>query len=206
MLNLSKNKKGFTFVELIIAIFIFSLMMISVTRIFSSSISGYQKARAVQKNLEDAQFVMNQIAKILRTSSVARNPDVKSIVVFDYSQGKCFKYAFRNNKINFGKKEAPDPPDPPSDPPSPAREIFEKDPITWCRDNEPASIDLTPMAALDVTIGRFNTIESFPGDGTDSVLGKVTISMSICSNPGCTSDKTNIQTTVSLRDYYNAGI
>ena len=200
MLNLSKNKKGFTFVELIIAIFIFSLMMISVTRIFSSSISGYQKARAVQKNLEDAQFVMNQIAKILRTSSVARNPDVKSIVVFDYSQGKCFKYMFDdiNKKIKFGKTDAP-----PINPPSPARESFEKDPIIWCGGNIPTI--LAPMAALDVT-GKFNATKSKPGTGEDGVLGKVTISMEICSNAGCTADKADIQTSVSLRDYYKAGI
>ncbi|PJA87728.1 MAG: hypothetical protein CO140_02745, partial [Candidatus Moranbacteria bacterium CG_4_9_14_3_um_filter_40_7] len=61
--------KGFTLIEMMIAIFIFSLMMIAVTEIFSSSFGGYGNARNIQKDLEDAQFVMGQIAKTLRTSS-----------------------------------------------------------------------------------------------------------------------------------------
>jgi prepilin-type N-terminal cleavage/methylation domain-containing protein len=201
-MNFQKKQKGFTFIELMIAIFIFALMMMAVAGIFSSSIGGYQKARAVQKNLEDAQFIMNQIAKILRTSSVVDNTSTSSIVVFDYSQGKCFRYTFDVNKIKFGKTDAPDPPVPLASP-SPQRELFEKNPITWCNSNKPNAS--TPMAALDVT-GKFNAFPSYPGSGNNGFLGRVTISMKVCSNVGCTSDKANIQTSVSLRDYYQAGI
>ena len=200
-MNFPKKQKGFTFIEIIIAVFIFALMMMAVAGIFSSSIGGYQKARAVQKNLEDAQFIMNQIAKILRTSSVADNPaNGKSIVVFDYSQGKCFKYAFTGNKIEFGKTDAPVVA-------GEEKELFEKDPIAWCGSKTFGA--LNPMAALNVT-GKFKATESKPGNGIDifGVLGKVTISMEVCSNINCTAnkDKANIQTSVSLRDYYQAGI
>lgn len=206
-MNFPKKQKGFTFIEIIIAVFIFALMMMAVAGIFSSSIGGYQKARAVQKNLEDAQFIMNQMAKILRTSSVADGPDDSysdSIVVFDYSQGKCFKYIFDGNNIKFGKTNEPPPTVPPASP-SPARELFEKNPISWCASNIPPNSTLTPMAALDVT-GKFKITKSKPGIGNDGVLGKVTISMKVCSNVGCTADKADIQTSVSLRDYYQAGI
>lgn len=203
-MNFPKKQKvnGFTFIEIIIAVFIFALMMMAVAGIFSSSIGGYQKARAVQKNLEDAQFVMNQIAKILRTSSIADDSFLDSIVsdsivVFDYSQGKCFRYTFDGNKIKFGKREAPVLA-------GEEKELFEKDPIAWCNSNKPNAP--TPMADLNVT-GKFKITKSKPSiDNENGVLGKVTISMKVCSNVGCTADKADIQTSVSLRDYYNAGI
>lgn len=198
-MHLSKNKKGFSFIEIIIAIFIFSLMMISVAGIFSNSFGGYRSARVIQKDLEDAQFIMNQMAKILRTSSIS-NPGslpASSIIVFDYSQNKCFKYQRTSDKkISIGSV------DPPlvETPPSSARIEFEKDTAAWCKDK---SFSLEPMAAFHIE----NTAPFYVISSSDGELGKVTISLSICQNASsCSKDQINIQSSVSLRDYYKAGI
>ncbi len=203
MLNFKKKQKGFTFIEIIIAVFIFSLMMLAVTGIFSGSIGGYRTARITQKNLEDAQFIMNQMAKILRTSSVQENPPTDNLIIYDYSQGKCFKYGFitdnGNKKISVGSKNPPLVEDKPN------REIFEKDTAAWCKNQ---SFTLDPMAAFHVeNTTPFSAIASKPGSGSNGVLGKVTVSLSICQNAAsCSKDRVRIQSSVSLRDYYKAGI
>jgi len=77
------GRPGFTLVEIIMVVSIISIIMVSLAGIFSSSIRGYRAAKATQRDLEDTQFIMNQMVKILRTSSVAES-DAKSITVFDY--------------------------------------------------------------------------------------------------------------------------
>ncbi|MBU2028496.1 prepilin-type N-terminal cleavage/methylation domain-containing protein [Patescibacteria group bacterium] len=187
MINFKRKQKGFTFIELMIAVFIFALMMITITEIFSSSISGYQKAKITQKNLEDAQFIMNQMAKTLRTSSVISN-STSSIKVYDYSTGKCYNYKFEGNTVKVG---------------SYAEDIEGEELSAVCSNN----FSLSLMAAFYVESGVFDTIPSDPGDGSDGVLGKVTVAMSICQiSSSCERDRIRIQSSVSLRDYYNAGI
>ncbi len=195
MLNIKKKQRGFTFIEIIIAVFIFALMMLAVSGIFSGSIGGYRTARITQKNLEDAQFIMNQMAKILRTSSVQENPSASSLIVYDYSQSKCFKYAIQSGNISVGSKN------PPPTEPKEARAEFEKDTAAWCKNQ---SFSLNPMAAFYVenTI-PFRAISS----KSSGEMGKVTISLSICQNAySCAKDRVRIQSSVSLRDYYKAGI
>lgn len=176
--------KGFTFVELLIAILIFSLMMIAVAGIFSSSFGGYRSARIIQKDLEDAQFVMNQMAKILRSSSIISSSGNSQLTVYDYSTQKCYNYKFEENKIKAS---------------SYAEDIKGKKIENFCASG---FSNFNSLAAFFVQ-GKFYPISS---DKTSGRLGKVTISMKICSNFDCTGDKVNIQSSVSLRDYYNAGI
>jgi len=184
--------KGFTLIEMMIAIFIFSLMMIAVTEIFSSSFGGYGNARNIQKDLEDAQFVMGQIAKTLRTSSIVNIGGSSEITVYDYSQNKCVAYQFVSGEIRT---------DATADDSVPST----SDPVDWCFANfSPDFSAYNKMAAFFVD-GRFNSIKSDNTPGSE-ILGKVTISMKICSNSSCSKDEAVIQTSVSLRDYTKAGI
>lgn len=199
MNNLTKKKnKGFTLLEVIIAIFIFALSAVAVVQIFSSSMSGYREAKNTQRNLENAQFIMNQIAKTLRTSSVifpttlpgSSNNQVK---VYDYSSGKCWAYLFHNGSFRIQ-----------SDSESvPAASLG--DPISYCQGFSPTYTSMTDF----YTTGSFYVYPS-NNDPNAAVsgeqLGRVTIQMNVCPGVSACSHPERIQTSVSLRDYYRSGI
>jgi prepilin-type N-terminal cleavage/methylation domain-containing protein len=187
-MNLKKNKKGFTLIELLIAVGISSLIMISIAGIFSNSIGGYRKARDVQRNMEDAQFIMNQIAKVFRMSCViSTNPSGSEVLLYDHSQDKCFQYEFSGDKIKTASHSL-----------LPSGEC-------------PASGDFPAaqdMANLFVKEGRFTVVASEePEAPAVGLVGKITMSMTICPDSNCLGDQTRIQTSVSLRDwlYYRPG-
>jgi len=123
---------------------------------------------------------------------------LKTKTLFGYSQEKCFKYAFSNETIEFGKTEVPLAPSEGENPSGPRKE-FDNDRAGWCNDNPPE--ELTSMAAFYVKEGNFLVVPSINGE-----LGKVTVSMELCQDLNCSEDRTRIQSSVSLRDYYKAGI
>ncbi|MCA9365225.1 MAG: type II secretion system protein, partial [Candidatus Moranbacteria bacterium] len=90
-----KNKKGISLLEVIIATAVFVVIMTAVASIFARYSGSFRDARAIQNNMEEAQFAMNLIAKTLRTSTVKNFGSAgKSITVFDYSQSECIEYEF----------------------------------------------------------------------------------------------------------------
>lgn len=200
-------KRGFTLLELIISMFIFVILMLATTTIFSGFFSGYQKAKITQKDLESAQFAMNNIAKILRTSSII-DPisagNTSDLVSYDYSQGKCIEFNFDNSLGTYAMRAdsnlTPDDPDP--------NKICSKQNIHNTTTEE------TVIGEDHFVDGYFSVTPSNDGsDGNTKKIGKVTISMQICPQESganaCstkTSDKVNIQTSVSLRDYSKAGL
>ncbi|MEA3323384.1 MAG: prepilin-type N-terminal cleavage/methylation domain-containing protein, partial [Patescibacteria group bacterium] len=120
----TKNKKGFTLIEVIVSIFIFAIMMTSISGIFARQISSYKQTRIMANDLENAQFALNYVAKTLRTSSIIgygigngytnlmdeiesgpNNTDDffskkldpnASLIIYDFSQEACVKFTFKN--------------------------------------------------------------------------------------------------------------
>ncbi|KKR20860.1 MAG: hypothetical protein UT50_C0015G0013 [Candidatus Moranbacteria bacterium GW2011_GWA2_39_41] len=176
----NKNHKGFSLVEVLMATFVFAVIMVGVAGTFSSSMFGYRNAKNVQKDLEQAQFAMNLMAKTIRTSSVSNfssNNDLKS---YDYSQGKCIEYEFDNtNKIlKYGTSGA-----------------VSLDDCSFDVNNDPVAENINSL--------KFSFIPSSAATGsTPAVVGKVTISIEV----GSGNDKTNLQTSVSLLDYTVSGL
>lgn len=86
--------------EVLIALFIFSIVISGVTTYFARIVSANQNAKRLQQNLEDTRFVMNRMAKVLRTSVIidptgtTKRHDLR---VYDYSQKKCLIYVFNSN-------------------------------------------------------------------------------------------------------------
>jgi len=191
-MKFKNKKKGFTLVEIIIAVSIFSMVMISLAGIFSSSIKGYRIAKATQKDLEDAQFIINQMVKILRTSSVDFGSTSSELKIYDYSLSRCYRYRFEGNKIQISFIPDSLPADTPN-------------PIGWCNDNEGNFSAYKDMANFYVKEGHFFSIYSRKDTGNEK-LGKVTVSMELCQDSECLEDRIRIQSSASLRDYYNAGI
>ena len=201
MLNKIQNKQGFSLVELMVAIFVFSVIMTAVVGVFARTASSFKRAKDIQKNLEDAQYAMNLMAKTIRTSSIVKcDEDIcvssgetyASIRIMDYSQDKCIGY-----KIDSASKKLQS---------SISNDIYTTEPariknaIDWCNDLGAGDFSaFSDMASGYIASGNFYVIPSASG-----TAGRVTISMEICATADCAGtekDKARIQTTVSLRNY-----
>lgn len=187
----SNVKRGFSFVEVLVAIFVFSLVMVATAGIFGNASKGYSSAKAIQKDLEAAQNAMNAMAKVIRTSSVV-NLSASRVDIYDYSQNKCIIYEFNttNNELLYGANDPQDAADP--------------NPKSTCNFDGTGSSNLITTGILIPA----QVSGSFSGSpSTASSVGKITISMEVSPDltaPG--KDKARMQTTVSLRDYTEAGL
>jgi prepilin-type N-terminal cleavage/methylation domain-containing protein len=191
MKKIYQIKKGFSLVEVMVAVFIFVSVMLSVVGVFSKFMAGYKNARSVQRNLEDAQAAMNLIAKSIRTSAVesttTAQPAASYIEIFDYSQTiKCIKYKFSANVIEVTY----------------ANGVLDE---ASCNDAAFGGYNANPLTNKDIADARFAitpTCDGVSGCGAKAV-GKVTISMLVCANANCAASnagKMALQTTVSLRN------
>lgn len=107
----SKRAKGFSLIETLVSVFIFSLMMTLLAGSFSGFLREFMARKKEQKVLENAQYTLSLIEKTIRTSTVFaasgtgvidfNGGDSKKIKLFDYSQSKCLAYKFdsTNKKI-----------------------------------------------------------------------------------------------------------
>lgn len=182
-----------SFVEAIIAIFIFALVMFSVMMIFTSSFGGYKKADNMAKNIENAQFAMNLMAKSLRTSKIispsGNFSNTGTLKIFDFSDNinPCKQYSFNGTQVLVA---------------SYGGATYATDPN--CTAGTFSSF--APLTAQSIS-GSFSGLASVPpAPGTSpGTMGKVTIQMKVCSSSTCAlggkNDSTVLQTTVSLRDY-----
>lgn len=176
MYKKEENKKGFTLIEVLVSMFVFAIVMLATISIFAQIMSNYRYTRETQRALEDAQFAMNRIAKVLRTSTVVSS-STSQIIAYDYSQGKCVRYALN----------------------SVAREITE----TVTSGNSPndcGSGGVSNVLNVAPLTGSFLAQSS---DNASKTVGYVVMSFEV---EGPDSKKIYIQTTVSLRDYEVSGL
>ncbi|MFC1623252.1 type II secretion system protein J [Patescibacteria group bacterium] len=178
----NKNKKGFTLIEVLVAMFIFTLMMLATILAFSNLFKSYRESKNIQEDLDNAQYAMNLVMKSLRTSSIitdGSDGEGDTISIYDYSQDMCITYAFYSvdDKNYLGSS------------------FFETDDTTCETSTMPA---FTPMTTGDVT-GNFWWVKS---DGDSNTVGSVTMLMHLGSSKG----GVDIQSSVSLRDYVVSGI
>lgn len=193
----NKNRKGFSFVEILIAIFIFCLVMTSVITIFLKIVDAQKRAVSMQRNLESAKFALEEMSKIIKASQIIscnKNPSsscstpINSIEMFNYSQKRCIQYK-KSTESGSGKA------------------IFET--ASYPKDSPGECIDsFTDHANIigNTTVNN-SFLEKINFNVTNEIKpGRVTVSMEVCSDyrgRGCTSGKSNkffIQTTASLRN------
>ncbi len=94
--NYLQKKKGFTLVETLVAMLLFTLIVVMVSGVFMTFLKNYAIVRNVQRSTESAQFAMNLMAKTIRTSQVANLVQVAGATqldLFDFSQNVCLRYA-----------------------------------------------------------------------------------------------------------------
>jgi prepilin-type N-terminal cleavage/methylation domain-containing protein len=175
------NSQGFSLLEMIIAIFIFSLIITTVVATFIKVIEMRGKVKTVQQHTESARVAIEEMAKILRTSAIMSDDGIDTnIEVFDYSQEKCIRYNYDNGNKKLQVEVV-----------SPAT------PLT------PSTCSFSNIYT-DMTgpyIGGFS-FYSIKSDAAAKTRGRVTMVAKVCNTVGCSGlDKVHIQTTVSLRDY-----
>jgi|GEM_PF-2528866 len=106
--NGQKNKTGFSLIEVLISLFVFSVLVAVISGVYVGFLAANSNAKATQKNLEGAQAVFNGLSKNLRTGKVIvpqtqpANP-VSTIRIYDYSQAPsgsaCMEYSIAGEKL-----------------------------------------------------------------------------------------------------------
>lgn len=179
----SGAKKGFSLVEALVAIFVFSIVAVTLAVLFSGLLRNYNASKKMQRSAENAQYAMNLMAKTIRGSILPAGAvfaDASQITMFDTSRSMCVIYKYETGVLK----------------------------MSTASDNGVAIIDITkcnttdaPMLAIFSELTKFGELVdvSFTGissaDGPPRFFGKVLISARVA---GSSSDSA-IQTTVSLR-------
>lgn len=180
----SRISRGFTLLETLIAIFMFSAVMMSVTVYFVNIAKTNKNSKLLQQNLEDVSFAMNRIAKVLRTSAVVKpvsSSSVQTIRVYDYSQGKCIEYKFFREEMIERV----------------ASEIVHGDPLSWCESRPSGNFNENAIVSTGNGASLSGTFFAVPSDDSPITVGRVTMNATITR--GALSS--TIQTSVSLRNY-----
>lgn len=174
---------GFTLIEVIVSLFVFTLAMASVTQIFGSAFSGYRATRNVEQDIENIQYTINIMAKELRTSSVvSASGSQQSVKFFDHSQGRCFRYRIRVAERDLQVASAA------------------STGVADCNGLNPAAF---ATISTGTVTGSFQVTPSAAIGGPATRVGKVTIAFQIAEDA---THFARIQTTVSLRDFGNIGL
>jgi prepilin-type N-terminal cleavage/methylation domain-containing protein len=179
----SKTVKGFTLVEMLVSLFIFALIMVAVSQIFSTAFLSYRTTRSVQHDIENAQYTLGILAKELRTSSiVSASGSQQSVQFYDHSQSKCFQYRINANRLQF------------------ASIVPTPNTVAGCAAT--IFVGFTTISTGNVT-GSFQVTTSETPGGPPVRVGKVTIALTIAE---ATTHQASIQTSISLRDFGNIGL
>ena len=172
---LLKKEKAFTLVEVVVAMFIFVIVVVGSTTIFASIFKAYQTSKHLQSNLENAQYAMSLMSKTFRTSSVvAVAADNSSVTVFNYSRNECVRYGFSGNSL-----------------------VKETSPASGLGTCATTAFSTNDVMTSGTVTGKFYASKSVKKGTPGAKVGRVTITMNIASG----NRNVNIQTTSSLRDY-----
>ena len=198
----NKKQKGFTLIELLISVFIFLVIMLGFVSVFGDMINAYRVAREMQRNLENAEFASNFVAKTLRTSTIVSIDNggglanESTIRVFDHSQQECMEFQFTTvagrETLALVQRDDATPP------------IVEQ----ACQGTSLLSTTI-PLTTGEVR-GRFSFVQSHRDDFTtapfEGYVGRATLFFEIESDLDSDDRLQYVQTSVSLRDYGYAGL
>jgi len=192
--KIKNSRKGLTLIELIVAIFIFSLITIAIVSVFVSTVTSYGKAKAIKTVKENAEFAINSIAKDVRMGKIESgsgysNGSLKPRFVLTRNRGGkvCYEVAQSYLRVDDTNGD--------------------------CTGTIKKIIDLSGIAMeFDTLTSGFyscptDTSETAPSTCLATVAEKgrgwVEINLNIVSVAGkeMEADQINVQTIVSSRDY-----
>jgi prepilin-type N-terminal cleavage/methylation domain-containing protein len=178
--NVKRQKfgKGFSLVEVLVAVFLFSLTITMLMAAFSGFLKNQINAKRNQRDIENAQYAMNLMAKTLRTSKIVdtSNPNFP-LNVYDYSQGKCLRYIYNaaDKRLQYYSSS-------PGETGNPDTCNYNTEPLNDLTSNNIVSAFVVATAS-DEAVGTF---------------GKVTVALNVRDHSGTTS-VIPIQMSVSSR-------
>ncbi len=194
-----KKAGGFTLIELIVAIFIFSIITIAIVSVFVSTVTAYGKAKAIKTVKENAEFAMSSIAKDVRmgkiettdSNCIGNGGSPKACLMVTRNRGGKVCYRVASNYLGI-------------------QESVSGNTCSLNAADYKKIIDLSgESTTFNVPTSGFYScpsaveIPALCGGVSEKRRGWVEINMNILPNAGkeMEADQINVQTIVSSRDY-----
>lgn len=195
-----KKQKGFSLVELLVVVFMSSLILVAITGLFMYIFGSYRSIRTMQKDVENAQFALNTMSKTLRTSTVMQPTgstateegsvqSAATIYAYDYSTQRCFIFRFSGSALLSGSGAT-----------SGADDIERRHNCNFSNSGVAGSLQELTTGTVN---GQFYIIPSGDEASGTHRVGRVSISMEANSE---LAHPVDLQTTVSLHDYTYVGL
>ncbi|MFA7319757.1 MAG: hypothetical protein WC022_04150 [Parcubacteria group bacterium] len=170
-----KNKKypAFSLLELVMAIFILSLITLTAVSVFANIVRTRKNAIKAANDIEAGREAIEIMAKNIRMGSHL-SPGGSSNLIYFFSEvtGECISYSISGNRLNSAAAA-------PSG-----------------TDCTPGAVNYTyqPMTRSDMTVTGSFVVTQTNTTSTPKVIGRVTTVLLI-------DGKYNLQTTISIRNY-----
>lgn len=171
-MNTTSLQRGFSLIELLVAATVFTFVMTGVSQLFSQALDIQRRATGYQKIQENAQFVMESIAREVRVSSVQSPTGCNPELTIEHPVNGTVTYAY-NNSTN---------------------------PAVITRVSGADGGDAAPITSSDVTVAK--ALFCVFGAGADGRQARVTIPLTLEAVSSKASGRVSIslQTTISSRD------
>lgn len=110
-LKISKNRQGFSLIEIIVSLSIFSLIITGITLFGVRTIDARTKSQAMQNAIQNARFLTEKINKRIRTSYDVSGGDSEmeggttEIFVIDNVNEYRYCYKFENGSLTVAEKD-----------------------------------------------------------------------------------------------------
>jgi len=164
-------------IEMIVAIFVSSVIMVAVVSIFATFVNNRNSVRNTQQNLENGRAAMEYMAKMIRMSCDIKLVTVAgqtSIYFYSKMDGDYIKFTKNgNNKIESSYYKPATPPDDPC-----SFDVFS---VVFSGNTEISSVNVSSLNFAHTAVG--------------TKIPLITISMTTLA------PATTLQTSVSARDY-----
>jgi prepilin-type N-terminal cleavage/methylation domain-containing protein len=203
MKNKNLNKKGFTLVEIMVSIAIFSLVLVAAMGAILSVVDANRKAQTLVEAMNNLNFAMESISRTIKTGIEHQHPswaEDDSSIYIQANDLLGLDGDFDRESVNFALNSSG----------QVVRCVLENE-NTECDDPDGGSDEWIPLTSSKINIDVMN-FEIVHGDstaytvGTDFVAPRVLITMrgSVQANEDIITTF-NLQTTVSQRDLNLAG-
>ena len=113
LLNVKMNK-GFTLVEMLVAILIFSIIIGAATGVFASAIKLQRYSLAHQQLLDQTSYAMEYMSRAIRMAQKddgscfgTSNYNTSSGIGFKAYDGQCWKFFLENGQLKISKNDTP---------------------------------------------------------------------------------------------------
>jgi prepilin-type N-terminal cleavage/methylation domain-containing protein len=178
------DRRGLTLIELMISIFIFSVVLIGILTMSVSTMNAYHKAKGIKTIKENAEYTISSIAKDVRMGNIVTDSLSALSDEIDVKRNRggevCYK-VMNDQTLSY----------------------IESDCGSWSDDDAIALINLDgTFSKFDLTTTGFYSLPTNLTAGSEA-RGWVEINLNIV--PEAThemeGDQINVQTTVSARDY-----